>query len=94
MNHMHNFKLITPVLLSLMLACSPTGKISVTNVNDSGFRQAGMFLYSLPQTVLDVTVEADETEIHAWSLPAICCKIPWHSECTLKTRVFMDLNKG
>jgi hypothetical protein len=63
MNRMHNFKLITPALLSLVLACSPTGKISVTSVNDSGFRQPGMFLYSLPQTVLDVTVEADETEI-------------------------------
>ena len=63
MNRMHNFKFITPVLVSLVLACSPTGKISVTNVNDSGFRQPGMLLYSLPQTVLDVTVEADETEI-------------------------------
>jgi len=60
---MHNFKFITPILLSVLLACSPTGKISVTNVNDSGFRQAGMLLYSLPQTVLDVTMEADETEI-------------------------------
>jgi hypothetical protein len=63
MNPMHNFKFITPILLSVLLACSPTGKISVTNVNDSGFRQAGMMLYSLPQTVLDVTMEADETEI-------------------------------
>ena len=63
MIRMHSFKFITPVLLFLMLACSPTAKISVTNVNDSGFRQPGMLLYSLPQTVLDVTVEADETEI-------------------------------
>src|SRR5665647_1165684 len=63
MIHMHNFKLITPALLSMVLACSPSGKISVTSVNDSGFRQPGMFLYSLPQTVMDVTVEADETEI-------------------------------
>lgn len=60
---MHSFKFITPALLTLVLACSPTGKISVTNVNDSGFRQPGMLLYSLPQTVLDVSVEADETEI-------------------------------
>jgi hypothetical protein len=60
---MHSFKFITPVLLSLVLSCSPTGRISVTNVNDSGFRQPGMLLYSLPQTVLDVCVEADETEI-------------------------------
>ena len=63
MIRMHNFKFVTTVLLSLVLACSPTGKISVTSVNDSGFRQPGMMLYSLPQTVLDVTVEADETEI-------------------------------
>jgi len=63
MIRMHNFKFITTVLLSLVLACSPAGKISVTNVNDSGFRQPGMLLYSLPQTVLDVTVEADETEL-------------------------------
>jgi hypothetical protein len=60
---MHKFKFITPAVLSLVMACSPTGKISVTSVNDSGFRQPGMFLYSLPETVLDVTVEADETEI-------------------------------
>ncbi len=63
MIRMNSFKFISPVLLSLVLACSPSGKISVTNVNDSGFRQPGMLLYSLPQTVLDVTVEADETEI-------------------------------
>jgi len=60
---MHKFKFIAPVLFTLVLSCSPTGRISVTNVNDSGFRQAGMLLYSLPQTVLDVAVEADETEI-------------------------------
>jgi hypothetical protein len=60
---MHNVKFLTLFLLTLVLACSPTGRISVTNVNDSGFRQPGMLLYSLPQTVLDVTVEADETEI-------------------------------
>jgi hypothetical protein len=63
MTQMHNLKFITPVLMTLALACSPTGKISVTNVNDTGFRQPGKFLYSLPQTVLDVTVEAEETEI-------------------------------
>lgn len=63
MKRMHSFKFITPGLLVLVLACSPTGKISVTNVNDSGFRQPGMLLYSLPQSVLDVSVEADEAEI-------------------------------
>lgn len=63
MIQMNNVKFIAPALLSLALACSPTGKISITSVNDSGFRQPGNFLYSLPQTVLDVTVEADETEI-------------------------------
>jgi hypothetical protein len=63
MEHMHKLKFITPGLLSLFLACSPAGRISVTNVNDSGYRQPGMLLYSLPQSVLDVTVEADETEI-------------------------------
>jgi hypothetical protein len=63
MIYMYKFKFYTPVLLILVLACSPAGKISVTNVNDSGFRQPGMILYSLPQTVFDVSVEADETEI-------------------------------
>jgi hypothetical protein len=63
MKRMYNSRLFTPVLLSLAMACTPAGKISVTNVNDSGFRQPGMLLYSLPQTALDVTVEADETEI-------------------------------
>jgi hypothetical protein len=60
---MHNFRFILSVLFILMLGCSPAGKISVTNINDSGFRQPGMMLYSLPQTVLDVTVEAHVTEI-------------------------------
>lgn len=59
----HNFKFFAPVFIILVLACSPTGKISVTNVNDTGFRQPGGFLYSLPLTVLDVTVEAEKTEI-------------------------------
>ncbi len=63
MIRMYKIKFVVPVFFTLVLACSPTGKISVTNVNDSGYRQAGTFLYSLPQTVLDITVEAEETEI-------------------------------
>jgi hypothetical protein len=49
--------------LSIFFSCSPTGQISVSNVNDSGFRQSGSLLYSLPQTVIDVTVAAEVNEI-------------------------------
>ena len=63
MIRMHNFRFITLALFVVVLACSPTGKISVTNVNDAGFGQPGTMIYSLPQTILDVTVEADETEL-------------------------------
>lgn len=54
---------ITIVLLSVISACSPAGQISVNNINDSGFKQSGSVLYSLPQTVIDVSIEAEETEV-------------------------------
>jgi len=60
---MFKLKMISPALLALLFSCSPTGQISVSNVNDSGFRQSGSLLYSLPQTVIDVVVGAEETEI-------------------------------
>ena len=63
MRHMHNFKMISLVLLVTFFSCSPTGQISVSNVNDSGFRQPGSLLYSLPQTVIDVSVQADVIEV-------------------------------
>jgi len=60
---MHNFKIIMLVLLAIFFSCSPAGQISVSNVNDSGFRQSGSLLYSLPQTVIDVSVEAEVIEV-------------------------------
>jgi hypothetical protein len=63
MEQMCNNKVILLVLVTTFFACSPTGQITVTNINDSGFKQSGSLLYSLPMTVVDVLVEADELEI-------------------------------
>jgi len=49
--------------MTMLFACAPTGQISVTNINDSGFKQSGSLLYSLPLTVVDVLIQAEETEI-------------------------------
>lgn len=63
MGHKLNMKILSLAILTMLFACSPTGQISVTNINDSGFRQSGSLLYSLPLTVVDVVVQADEMEI-------------------------------
>jgi hypothetical protein len=60
MKHMPSSKFMSLVLFTMLFSCSPTEQISVTNINDSGFRQSGALLYSLPQTVIDVSVQADE----------------------------------
>jgi hypothetical protein len=63
MERMSNTKILWLVLLTTLFACSPTGQISVTNINDSGFKQSGSLLYALPMTVIDVMVQADEIEV-------------------------------
>jgi hypothetical protein len=51
------------LFLGILVSCAPAGRISVRNVNDSGFSQPSSMIYSLPQTVIDVTVRAEEIEI-------------------------------
>ena len=43
-----------------LISCGSPGKISVSNVNDSGSRPDNSFIYALPQTVFDVRVTAEE----------------------------------
>jgi hypothetical protein len=47
----------------LSAACASSGNISVNNVNDTGTPQSGSFIYSLPLTVFDVSVTAEEISI-------------------------------
>jgi hypothetical protein len=54
---------ILPAVFLALCACSPAGRMQVTNVNDSGFEQPGRMLYALPQTVLDINADADEIQI-------------------------------
>ena len=54
------FKIIMILCWFTVLSCSSAGKISVSNVNDSGSRQDNSFIYALPQTILDVGVTAEE----------------------------------
>jgi hypothetical protein len=49
--------LITAILIS---SCTATGKISVTNVNDSNSLQEASFIYALPLTVYDIHIVAEE----------------------------------
>jgi hypothetical protein len=44
-------------------SCSQVARISVNNVNETGSVQTGTFLYSLPLTVIDVRVTAEEVTI-------------------------------
>jgi hypothetical protein len=48
------------LLIALLLSCSPTSKISVTNVNDSGNIVPGGCLYALPLSAFAVTVVAQQ----------------------------------
>lgn len=47
----------------VLLSCSPSGRISVSNVNDIKSIPFGSEIYGLPQTVIDVTVCAEEISI-------------------------------
>lgn len=47
----------------LLLACSPAGKIKVSNVNDIKSIPTGSRIYGLPQTTIDATVYAEEVTI-------------------------------
>jgi len=58
------FKKSTAVFITgIIVSCAPSGKISVSNINDAGFSQPTATVYSLPQTVIDVTVLAEDIEI-------------------------------
>jgi hypothetical protein len=60
----HLIKKTTALCIAgIMASCAPSGKISVTNINDAGFSQPTASVYSLPQTVIDITVYAEEIEI-------------------------------
>ncbi len=47
----------------LIASCASMGNITVNNVNDTGSPQPGSFIYSLPLTVFDVSVTAEEMSI-------------------------------
>ena len=47
----------------LTASCASMGNITVNNVNDTGSPQPGSFIYSLPLTVFDVSVTAEEISI-------------------------------
>ncbi|MBN1142798.1 MAG: DUF4831 family protein [Bacteroidales bacterium] len=49
--------------LLLTAACASTGNITVNNLNDTGSPQPGSFIYSLPLTVFDVSLTAEEISI-------------------------------
>jgi hypothetical protein len=51
------------ILTGLFISCSPAGRISVTNINDAGFSQPASMIYSLPQTVIDVRITAEEIAV-------------------------------
>ncbi|MBN2814080.1 MAG: DUF4831 family protein [Bacteroidales bacterium] len=48
---------------ALLLSCASTGSITVSNVNDSGPSASFSYIYALPQTVVDVYIKAEETQI-------------------------------
>ncbi len=49
--------------LLLTAACASSGNIAVNNVNDAGTPQPGSYIYSLPLTVIDVSITAEEISI-------------------------------
>ena len=59
----NGFKIIVIFCWFAILSCASPGKISVSNVNDSGSRQDNSFIYALPQTVFDVCVTAEEVVV-------------------------------
>ncbi|MBN2481880.1 MAG: DUF4831 family protein [Bacteroidales bacterium] len=58
---LHSVLILTGMFM--LLSCSPAGKISVSNVNDTKSISAGSEIYSLPLTIIDVTVYAEEITI-------------------------------
>jgi hypothetical protein len=58
------------LLLVIFMSCSPSTKIVVSNINDSGAMKPVSFIYALPLTVVDVQVLAEETAI----IPGPYCK--------------------
>jgi hypothetical protein len=59
----NDFKISILFCWIAVLSCTPAGKISVSNVNDSGSRQDNSFIYALPQTILDIGVTAEEVVV-------------------------------
>jgi hypothetical protein len=51
------------VLVFLVSSCASISNVSVNNVNDSNAPQSGSLIYALPQTVLDIYVNAEEVSI-------------------------------
>jgi hypothetical protein len=47
----------------MFFSCASESKVSITNINDSRSLPASSFIYSLPQTVIDVCITADEVTI-------------------------------
>ena len=58
-----SLKIVAFWCLFVLFSCAPEGKVSITNVNDSGSLQASSFIYALPQTVIDVRVIAEEVTV-------------------------------
>src|SRR5512133_3070324 len=55
--------LLLPAFLFLAASCATVSNISVNNVSDGNAPQTGTFLYSLPQTVFDINVEAEQVAV-------------------------------
>jgi hypothetical protein len=51
------------VIVMLITSCATVSNINVSNLSDANASPAGSFVYSLPITVLDVFVEAEEIDI-------------------------------
>lgn len=61
LKYLHRISMLSSVLI--VLACNPAAKIVVSNVNDTKSIPSGSKIYGLPQTILDVTVYAEELRI-------------------------------
>ncbi len=58
---LHRISMLSVVLI--VLACNPTAKIAISNVHDIKSIPSGSKIYGLPQTIVDVTVYAEELRI-------------------------------
>ncbi|HLO58277.1 MAG TPA: DUF4831 family protein [Bacteroidales bacterium] len=63
---MKSFRIVFVTIISagLVWACATVSNLSVTNMNNGETAQAGSFVYSLPVTVIDVSVQAEEIIIN------------------------------